>query len=210
MARYTGSRCKLCRREGTKLFLKGEKCTSEKCPFSKRPYPPGMKGRLSSSKPSYYALQLREKQKVKRIYGVLERQFRRYYQLASKSKGVTGKLLLQFLERRLDNVVFRLLFALSRSQARQIVRHGFVFVNGRRVDIPSFLVRVNDKIEIRGNSKIIGIIKKNIETASKERSVVSWLFLDKENLKAEVLRLPEKEDITVPISEQLIVELYSK
>jgi len=210
MARYTGSRCKLCRREGTKLFLKGEKCTSEKCPFSKRPYPPGMKGRLSSSKPSYYALQLREKQKVKRIYGVLERQFRRYYELASKSKGVTGKLLLQFLERRLDNVVFRLLFALSRSQARQIVRHGFVFVNGRRVDIPSFLVRVNDKIEIRGNSKIIGIIKKNIETASKERSVVSWLFLDKENLKAEVLRLPEKEDITVPISEQLIVELYSK
>ena len=210
MARYTGSRCKLCRREGTKLFLKGEKCTSEKCPFSKRPYPPGMKGRLSSSKPSYYALQLREKQKVKRIYGVLERQFRRYYELASKSKGVTGKLLLQFLERRLDNIIFRLLFALSRSQARQIITHGFVFVNGRRVNIPSFLVRVNDKIEIRGNSKIIGIIKKNIETASKERSVVSWLFLDKENLKAEVLRLPEKEDITVPISEQLIVELYSK
>ncbi|MCD6539920.1 MAG: 30S ribosomal protein S4 [Candidatus Omnitrophica bacterium] len=210
MAKYTGSRCRLCRREGTKLFLKGEKCTSEKCPFSKRPYPPGMKGRLSSSKASYYALQLREKQKVKRIYGVLERQFRRYYQLASKSKGVTGKLLLQFLERRLDNVVFRLLFALSRSQARQIVRHGFVFVNGRRVDIPSFLVRVNDKIEIRSNSKIIDIIKKNIETASKERSVVSWLFLDKENLKAEVLRLPEKEDITAPISEQLIVELYSK
>ena len=210
MARYIGPTCKLCRREGAKLFLKGEKCTTPKCPFSKRPYPPGMKGRFSSSKASYYALQLREKQKVKRIYGVLERQFKRYFKLASKSKGVTGRMLLQLLERRLDNVIFKLLFALSRAQARQLVNHGFVFVNGRRVDIPSYLVKVNDKIEIKAPSSVIDVIRKNIETLSKERSLASWLFLDKENLKAEVLRLPEKEDLAVPINEQLIVELYSK
>lgn len=210
MARYIGPTCRLCRREGAKLFIKGEKCSSPKCPFSKRSYPPGMKGALASSKASYYTLQLREKQKVKRIYGVLERQFKRYFRIASRSKGVTGRMLIQILERRLDNVIFRLLFALSRAQARQIVNHGFVFINGKRVNLPSYLVKVNDKIEIKASSSVIEMIKRNIEAASKERSVASWLFLDKENLKAEVLRLPEKEDLTIPINEQLIIELYSK
>ena len=161
-------------------------------------------------KPSNYALQLREKQKVKRMYGLLERQFKRYYVLASRSKGVTGRMILQLLERRLDNVAFRLLLASSRSQARQLVLHGFLFVNGRRVDIPSYLVKADDKVEFRAKAQLATTVKKNIEGYEKERSVASWLFLDKENLKAEVLRLPEKEDLIVPVNEQLIVELYSK
>lgn len=209
MARYVGPRCKICRREGMKLFLKGQKCNSPQCPFAKRTYAPG-EHRRSFSKPSYYALQLREKQKVKRMYGLLERQFRRYYRSAVKAKGVTGNIILQLLERRIDNVIFRLLFATSRSQARQIVKHGLVFVNGRRVNIPSYIVNVDDKVEIKANNNVSTMIKSCIELVSKERSVASWLYLDKENLKGEVLRLPEKEDLTVPVNEQLIVELYSK
>ena len=209
MARYAGPKCRLCRREAAKLFLKGEKCNSPQCPFSKRAYAPGSRAKMPR-KPSYYALQLREKQKVKRMYGILERQFKRYYVTASKSKGVTGRIILQLLERRLDNVIFRLLMATSRSQARQIVRHGFVFINGRRVNIPSYSVKTDDKIGIQSKDNIKNIVKQNIETSSKERSVSSWLFLDKEAYKAEVLRLPEKEDLTVPVNEQLIVELYSK
>ena len=210
MARYRDSKCKLCRREGMKLFLKGIKCNSPQCPFTKRPYAPGEHGKSASRKPSYYSLQLREKQKVKRMYGVLERQFKRYYILASGSKGVTGRVILQLLERRIDNVVFRLLFSSSRNSARQIVKHGFVFINSRRCNIPSYLVKPDDKIEIRGKNTIASLIKKRIDANAKERSVASWLFLDKENLKAEVLRLPEKEDLTIPVNEQLIVELYSK
>ncbi|MBN2120116.1 MAG: 30S ribosomal protein S4 [Candidatus Omnitrophica bacterium] len=209
MARYTGAKCRLCRREGAKLFLKGAKCNGAACPFAKRPYAPGARTR-SMRKPSYYALQLREKQKVKRMYGLLERQFRRYYVIASKSKGATGRVIIQLLERRLDNVAFRLLFSSSRSQARQLVRHGFMFINNRRVNIPSYLVKVDDKVEIRGKDVLQNRIKKNIDAISKERSVANWLFLDKGNLKAEILRLPEKEDLIVPINEQLIVELYSK
>ena len=209
MARYTGPRCRLCRREGVKLFLKGEKCNSPQCAFSKRPYAPGPRAKMSR-KPSYYALQLREKQKVKRMYGVLEKQFKRYYVIASKSKGITGSVILQLLERRLDNVIFRLLLATSRSQARQIVRHGFIFINGKKANIPSYPVKTDDKIEIKSKDNIKSVIKQNIEISSKERSVASWLFLDKEAFRGEVLRLPEKEDLTIPVNEQLIVELYSK
>ena len=209
MARYLDSKCRLCRREGARLYIRGTRCNTDKCSFAKRPYPPGERGKFGlSGKQSYYALQLREKQKVKRMYGVLERQFRRYFELASHYIGETGKRLVQVLERRLDNVIFRLLFALSRNQARQFVRHGFVFVNNRRVNIPSYLVSKDDKIEVRiKNSKII---KGNIEVASKTRSVPSWLFQDKDNLRGEVLRLPEKEDLSIPINEQMIIELYSK
>ncbi len=209
MARYTGPKCRLCRREGAKLFLRGEKCNSPQCPFAKRPYAPGEHGK-TNKKPSYYSLQLREKQKVKRIYGILEQQFRRYFFSAEKAKGVTGKILLQSLERRLDNVIFRLLFSSSRNEARQTVRHGFVAVNGKKVDIPSYLVKVNDVISLRKDDSASKRIKKDLEAASKTRSVVSWLFLDKENLKGEVLRFPEKEDLAFPVDENLIVELYSK
>ncbi len=210
MGRYLEAKCKLCRRERMKLFLKGPKCNTEKCPMTKRPFPPGMHGRLQSGKPSYYALQLREKQKVKRVYGMLERQFRRFFDIAVRSKGVTGKVLLQLLERRLDNVVYRVLFALSRSQARQFVRHGFIFVNGKRVDIPSYLVSQEDVIEIRAKDSVKKLIKENIEMSSKERSIPEWLNVDKNNLRVELKRLPERGDITLPVNEQLIVELYSK
>ena len=209
MARYTGPRCRQCRREGMKLLLKGEKCTSPQCAFVKRAYPPGARPKMMR-KPSNYAIQLREKQKVKRMYGLLEKQFKLYYFMATKSKAETGRLILQLLERRIDNVVFRLLFAKSRSQARQIVRHGFILVNGKKIDIPSYLIKTDDKIELRLKGNIKNTIKSNIEIASKERSVASWLFMDKENYRAEVLRLPEKEDLALPVNEQLIVELYSK
>lgn len=211
MGRYLGSKCRLCRREGMKLFLKGTRCTTEKCSFAKRPYPPGLHGKMSGrTKSSYYALQLREKQKVKRMYGMLERQFKRFFQMAVRSKGVTGKNLIQLLERRLDNVVYRALFSLSRNQARQIVNHGLVFVNGRRLNIPSFIVRECDLIEIRAKESFKKEIKNYIEINSKERSVPEWLEVDKDNLTVKVLRLPVKEDLTLPINEQLIVELYSK
>jgi len=210
MARYLGSSCRICRREGIKLFLKGTKCSSEKCPFAQRPYPPGQQGRKPQKKHSYYALQLREKQKVKRMYGVLERQFKRYFTLAQRLKGETGRILLQLLERRLDNVVFRGCWALSRAQARQFVRHNFVKVNGKKVNIPSFLVRVGDVITIKEDESKKKIVKENIEVLAKERSAAKWLEIDRTDLKITVIRLPEKEDLTIPVKEQLIVELYSK
>jgi small subunit ribosomal protein S4 len=210
MARYTGPVCRLCRRELKKLFLKGTKCNTEKCPITKRNYAPGQHGQSKGRiKLSNYGLQLREKQKVKRIYGVLEKQFRRYFKIASKSKGVTGKVLLQLLERRLDNVVFRLGVGLSRAQARQIVRHNFVFVNNRRVNIPSFLINTEDTIDIKAKEKAKNKLKENLES-SKDRTVPSWLEFNPGDLHAKCLRLPEKDDIKQPVEEQLIVEFYSK
>lgn len=209
MAKYTGPSCRLCRRETMKLFLKGPRCYTEKCGVARRDFPPGQHGQMRAAKLSNYGLQLREKQKVKRIYGVMERQFRRYFQIASKSKGVTGKVLLQELERRLDSVLFRLCFATSHMQGRQIVRHGSVYVNNRRVNIPSFSVKQGDLIEVKGKEGVKKAIKANIEL-SKDRGVPHWLESDLENLKGKVLRLPDREDIQMPIQEQLIVELYSK
>ncbi len=209
MARDLRPKCRLCRRAGMKLFLKGVRCVTEKCAIAKRPGPPGMQKR-QLSKPSYYALQLREKQKAKNIYGVLERQFRRFFKIADKSKGVTGQILIQELERRMDNVVFRSLFALSRAQARQLVRHGFVFIGGRRVDIPSYLVSEGQVIQLKVNEGVKNLIKENIQLSAKERSIPDWLEVDKQNYKITVRKMPGKEDLTVPIQEQLIVELYSK
>jgi small subunit ribosomal protein S4 len=209
MGRYTDASCRLCRREGEKLFLKGTRCFTEKCAIVKRAYAPGQHGESRKQKLSNYGLQLREKQKVKRIYGVLEKQFRKYFRLASKSKGVTGKVLLQLLERRLDNVIFRMGLSISRPQARQIVRHNMVFVNGKRVTIPSFLVDKDDTVQVKTKEKA-GKKIKEIMDISKDRTVPSWLELDPVSLSAKVARLPEKGDIQQQIQEQLIVELYSK
>lgn len=208
MARYTDAVCRLCRREKEKLFLKGTKCNTEKCPITRRAYAPGQHGQ-ARSKLSNYGVQLREKQKVKRMYGVLERQFRKYFALAAKKKGVTGKLLLQFLERRLDNTVFRLGLAVSRAQARQIVRHNMIRVNARRVNIPSFLVSANDVIEVKSKDNIRNRLKDNLEV-TKDRGIPKWLEFSVKDWRGTVVRLPEKEDIQQPIQEQLIVELYSK
>jgi small subunit ribosomal protein S4 len=209
MARYIDAVCRLCRRETEKLFLKGTKCFTEKCPVSRRAYAPGQHGQNRRRKLSNYGLQLREKQKVRRIYGVLEKQFRRYFAIASKSKGVTGKLLLQLLERRLDNVVFRLGLATSRSQGRQIVRHNQIYVNSKRVNIPSYLVSKDDIVQLKTKEKAKAKIKENLEI-SKDRAVPGWLEFNPSELTARVVRLPEKEDIQQQIQEQLIVELYSK
>jgi len=209
MARYIDAVCRLCRREGEKLFLKGTKCSTQKCPATRRAYAPGQHGQSKRTKLSNYGLQLREKQKVRRMYGVLEKQFRRYFKIASKTKGVTGKVLLQLLERRLDNVVFRLGLATSRSAARQIVRHNHIFINGKRVNIPSFLAKKGDVIEVKTKEKAAHKLKDNLEF-TKDRTVPSWLKFDRNILSATVLRLPGKEDIQQPIQEQLIVELYSK
>ncbi|MFH1655445.1 MAG: 30S ribosomal protein S4 [Candidatus Omnitrophota bacterium] len=209
MARYIGASCRLCRREGMKLFLKGKKCGSERCAFVKRQYAPGDHGQKRRGKLSNYAQQLREKQKVKRIYGILEKQFRTYFHKAAKTKGVTGKTLLQYLERRLDNVIFHLHFATSRSEGRQFVRHNHVYVNNRKVNIPSYLVKADDIVEIKAKEKFRKKIQDNIEI-SKERGMPSWIEADTNNLKGKILKLPDREDIQLPISEQLIVELYSK
>lgn len=209
MARSLGAKCRLCRREGSKLFLKGARCLTEKCAFSRRDYAPGQHGQSRRTKLSNYGLQLREKQKVKRIYGILEKQFRLYFQSASKKVGVTGETLLQLLERRLDNAVFRSGFATNRTQARQFVSHGIIIVNDRRVTIPSFLVDINSKISIKPSEKLAKLIRDNIDS-NKERSTPSWLKTDDQNLKFEVLRLPIRSDVQMPIQEQLIVELYSK
>ena len=209
MGRYIGAVCRLCRRQGEKLFLKGTKCQTEKCAAAKRAYPPGQHGQGRRQKLSNYGVQLKEKQKVKRIYGVLERQFRKYFKIASKTKGVTGKVLLQLLERRLDNVVFRMGLGILRSQARQIVRHNFILVNSHRVNIPSYLVDKDDLIEIKAKDKAKVKIKDNLELV-KDRTVPSWLEFSAADMKGKVLRLPEKTDIQQPIQEQLIVELYSK
>lgn len=208
MARYTDANCRLCRRVTEKLFLKGPRCNTEKCAMNKRPTAPGQHG-SSRRKLSNYGVQMREKQKVKWMYGVMEKQFRRYFKIASRSKGVTGRVLLQLLERRLDNVIFRLGLAVSRPQGRQLVRHNFVYVNARRVNIPSFSVDKDDIVEVKAKEKAMKKIKDNMEL-NKDRTVSSWLEFDNQALKAKVLRLPEKEDISSTIQEQLIIELYSK
>jgi len=209
MARYTGPSCRRCRREGMKLFLKGNRCNSPKCAVTRRDYPPGQHGESSRSKLSNYGLQLREKQKVKRMYGVLERQFRRYFDIASRSKGITGEILLQQLERRLDNVIFRSGFATSLSQARQAVRHGLIYVDEKRVTIPSYPVDKDEAIVIKNKENAQKYIKANVEL-SKDRVVPEWIEADQVKLSAKILRLPQRSDISIPVKEQLIVELYSK
>jgi small subunit ribosomal protein S4 len=199
----------LCRREGVKLFLKGERCYLDKCSFEKRSYPPGMHGQRQGRKPSAYALQLREKQKAKRQYGVLENQFRGYYQKAARRKGVTGELLLQTLEIRLDNVTHRLGFAPSHKAARQLVRHRHIMVNGRIVDVPSFQVAPGDTIQVREKSRQLALIHDSIKRIGEGRQA-PWLSLDKVNLTGTVLEYPDREGIPTPVEEQLIVELYSK
>ena len=208
MGRDLGPDCRLCRREGEKLFLKGTRCYTHKCAISRREYAPGQHG-LKKGKLSNFGVQLREKQKVKRIYGVLERQFRNYFIKAVGTKGVTGHILLQFLERRLDSVLFNCGFAKSRIDGRQIVSHNHVSVNGRRVNIGSFLVKANDVIEIKTDAKAGNSIKANVE-ATKERKVPGWLAVDAANLSIKVARLPLREDVAFTVNEQLIVELYSR
>jgi small subunit ribosomal protein S4 len=209
MARRLGSMCRLCRREGIKLFIKGARCVSTKCSFDKRGYSPGQHGQRRKSKLSDYGMQLREKQKVKRIYGVLEKQFRGYFQKSERQKGVTGEILLQMLERRLDNVVFRSCFSASRPQARQMVKHNNIAVNGAKVNIPSYLIKKDDVISMNVMEKS----KKRIEEGmkvNKDRGVPKWINLDEAKLSATVLNLPDRDDVGFPIEEQLIVELYSK
>ncbi len=209
MARYKDAVCRLCRREGMKLFLKGAKCFTDKCPVEKRNYAPGQHGKDRKAKVVGYGLQLREKQKTKRIYFTQENQFRNYFEKAARTKGVTGEVLLQQLERRLDNVAYRLGFATSRRQARQIVRHGHLSVNGRKVDVPSYQVNANDEIAIREASRKIPAIVAALEYTS-HQPTPTWLEIDRENLKGRVTAIPKREDINLPLNEQLIVELYSK
>jgi len=206
MARDTGPQCKQCRREGQKLFLKGERCLTEKCGVERRSYPPGEHGR-GRVRASEYRNQLREKQKARRFYGVLERQFRGYYDKASRQEGVTGENLLRLLERRFDNVLVRLGFAASRRQARQMVNHGHWVINGRRVDIPSYQVRPDDVITIRPESGATDVVRQASELTA---AVPPWLQADHDALTAKVLRLPDRSEIAAPVAEQLIVELYSK
>jgi small subunit ribosomal protein S4 len=210
MARYTGAVCRLCRRDGQKLFLKGTKCFSDKCPVEKRNFPPGQHGQSKKVKKLVgYGLQLREKQKAKRIYFTLETQFRAYYEKASNRQGVTGELLLQQLETRLDNVAYRLGFAISRRQARQVVRHGHIQVNGRKVNIPSFQCKVGDVVEIREASKKLILLEVSRDFASGQGRA-AWLEHNPENLSGKVVALPRREEIQLPVNEQQIVELYSK
>ena len=209
MARYTDAVCRLCRREGMKLFLKGAKCFSDKCPIEKRNFAPGQHGKDRKAKIVGYGLQLREKQKTKRIYFTQEGQFRNYFEKAARTKGVTGEMLLQQLERRLDNVVYRLGFAVARRQARQLVRHGHIAVNGRKVNIPSYQVSQGEEITIRENSRKLPILEIAKEFAS-HQTTPNWLEIDRDNYKGRVLALPKREDIQLPVNEQLIVELYSK
>ena len=209
MARYAGPVCRLCRREGMKLFLKGERCYGEKCAIERRNVPPGQHGKGRRARLLGYGLQLREKQKVKRMYGVLERQFRRYFEAADRKKGVTGEMLLQLLERRLDNVVYRLGFATSRPQARQLVRHGHFTVNGRRADVPSFSVRAGDTVEVRTSSAKNATIVYAMEEV-KGRGIPEWLELNVETLTGRLTTVPTRDQLNLPVQEQLIVELYSK
>ena len=209
MARYTGAVCRLCRREGTKLFLKGSKCFSDRCPLEKRNFAPGMHGKDRKAKIVGYGLQLHEKQKAKRMYFTLEGQFREYYEKANRATGVTGELLLQQLERRLDNVAFRLGFAISSRQARQVVRHGHVTVNGRKVNIPSYQVNAGDEIAIRESAKKLLIVEQGAQNAA-QSPMPAWLEMNFDTLTGRVLSLPKRKDISLPINEQLIVELYSK
>ena len=208
MARYTGAVCRLCRREGQKLFLKGERCYTDKCGITRRAYAPGQHGQ-GRKKLSGYGLQLREKQKARRYYGVLEGQFRHYFELANKKAGVTGENLLAILESRLDNVVYRLGFGTSRPEARQLVRHGHFTVNGKKVNIPSYLVKVGDVIAIKEESKSSEKIK-NVIDITASRVIPKWLDLDNNTLTGKVVAVAEREDIDLPLEEHLIVELYSK
>jgi len=206
MARYIGPKCRLCRREGVKLFLKGARCFTSKCAIEVRNYPPGMH---APKKISEYGEQLREKQKLRRMYGLMERQFRNYYRKASMKKGITGELLLQYLETRLDSVVYNLGFATSRDMARQLVRHGHITINDRKVDIPSFIVKEGSGISVSstGNSK--KLIEENLKL-TEDRQTPTWLKLDKKALKAEMVKQPQRDEIQVPVNENVIVELYSK
>ncbi|MDI1471464.1 MAG: 30S ribosomal protein S4 [Thermodesulfovibrio sp.] len=208
MARYTGSLCRLCRREGMKLFIKGTRCYTEKCAFERRKYPPGQHGH-NRAKLSDYGLQLREKQKVKRIYGIMEKQFKNYFEKATKMKGVTGENLLKLLERRLDNVVYRMGFAINRRQARQLVRHGFFLVNGKKVDVPSYLLRPGDVVEVKDSAKNHELIKENLALAE-QRGFPVWTEVNIEEMKGKFVRVPEREEMQLPVHEQLIVEFYSK
>ena len=209
MARYTDPVCRLCRREGMKLFLKGSKCFTDKCPVEKRNFAPGQHGKDRKAKVVGYGLQLREKQKAKRMYFTQEGQFRNYFEKAARSKGVTGELLLQQLERRLDTVVYKIGLGMSRRQARQLVRHGHVAVNGRKVNIPSYQVSVGEEISIRENSRKLALLEQAKEFAA-HQNAPGWLEIDRDNYKGRVLALPKREDIHLPVNEQLIVELYSK
>ncbi len=208
MARYTGSVCRLCRREGEKLFLKGTKCVTDKCPLEHRNFPPGQHGRRRG-KVTEYGIRLREKQKMKRIYGLMETQFKNYFYKASRMKGLTGENLIILLERRLDNTVYRMGFASSRREARQLVRHGHFRVNGRKVNIPSYLLRPNDVVEVKEKSKSLVRIKESLEVAE-HRGTIPWVEVDPEKMKGVFKVVPRREDVPLPINESLIVELYSK
>lgn len=209
MARYSGASCRICRRENLKLFLKGDRCYSDKCAFERRSFAPGQHGQNRFRKPSDYAVQLREKQKVKHLYGVFEAQFRRFFAEAERVRGVTGATLLSMLERRLDNVVYRLGFASSRTQGRQMVRHSLVTINGHKVNIPSYLVKVGDIVSLKEKQQKSELVADNLQGAAR-RGVPSWLELDAKAFKGTVKALPNRDEITLPIQEQLIVELYSK
>jgi small subunit ribosomal protein S4 len=208
MARYIGPACKLCRRENSKLFLKGDRCYTDKCAFDRRPYPPGVHGQRRN-KPTEYGVRMREKQKVRRVYGILERQFRRYFASADRQKGVTGENLINSLERRLDSAVFRLGLSATRTDARQLVRHKHIQVNGKSVNIPSFLLRAGDKITLREASKGLKRVQQGLETAGR-REQPDWLEFDRNALIGTVRALPQREAVTLPIQEQLIVEFYSR
>jgi len=209
MARYTGPVCRLCRREDMKLFLKGERCYTDKCGYERRSYPPGQHGQARRKKRSDYGEQLREKQKVKRLYGIAERQFRGYFFKATRMKGVAGENLIQLLERRLDNVVYRMGFASDHAEARQLVRHGHFTINGKKVNIPSYLVRTRDVVAVRESSKTITRISEALAAVDR-RGVPRWIELDKDGMRGGISQLPARDDVNLPIKEQLIIELYSK
>jgi small subunit ribosomal protein S4 len=209
LARYTDSSCRLCRREGLKLFSKGDRCYSEKCSFERRDYVPGDHGQMHKKQRSDYGVQLREKQKLKRMYGLLEKQFRGYFEKADQQKGITGTNLLVLLERRMDNMVFRMGFATSRTEARQLISHAHFLVNRKPVNIPSYLLKAGDEVCVKEGSRKVTRIMGAIETVVR-RGVPHWLELDKDNFKATIKMLPVREDLTMPVQEQLVVELYSK
>jgi len=209
LARHTGSVCRLCRRERMKLFLKGDRCFKEKCAIERRNYPPGQHGQRRGRRTMGYGLQLREKQKVKRIYGLQEKQFRNYFKKADRKKGITGENLLVMLERRLDNVVFSLGFGASRAQARQLVRHGHIRIDGKKVTIPSYQVKAEQEVQVKERSRKNELIKASVETA-RGRGVPEWLQLNPETFSGKVTAMPTREEIKLPVQEQLIVELYSR
>ena len=209
MATYHGPRCKICRRQGVKLFLKGMRCYTDKCAFERRPYGPGQHGQRRRRKPSDYGIQLKEKQKAKRLYGVLEKQFRNYYAEADRQRGITGENLVRLLERRLDNIVYRLGFAFSRSAARELVRHGHIQVNGRKVNIPSYLVKTGDEVLVREKSQSIPEVRMSVDAKSGV-GTVEWLEMDPKKYMGRVLEIPSRAQIPSPINEQLIVNFYSR